>query len=704
MSHESFKDRIGKTLSAITSSDMSMTPQGHAQSGSVMSLPPVKVDVRMGGKPVDPSTAFVEQLQTRYAVNELPTATLVLSLSPSPPGDYKALDHVMSLGQVGHPVTLTMATRTVFEGVVGAVKVTAGPEGRKVKITLKNKLQGLKATPRSRILERQQDSALVREVLREHGVRVSGLTLSASGLVQRLQWGCSDWIFLRAVLGLHGAWLWPHTDGSVKVQPPQLGGKTHQIAATVGAKGIVPLEAEWDYSGVNQPEALTTHSWDLRTQSAVTKTAAPQTLGKGGLAPTSVKALGGKGGAVLPGHWEGMLHQTAVNGWFAAHQAQAVRVRLTLSGSLDCQVGDTVALDGFGSHLDGQGIVTQVEHRCDVNGRAGKTVIGVGLDDAAALPPSLPMPSGVLMGQVQAYRDDPNGPTWNRLPVKVPVLGEAILWARMGHVYASKNSGVTFYPEAGDEVVLGFDGDAPVIVAALHNPQRPAAIVPDKTNAKKGMVLRHGGQRVELSFDRDAKVATLALGSEEHPEQTITVDKMKGIGVMSTKGHMRVSLNGGGFNMFTKMNIALLAKEEVYITSLKKMTVNSDKEVLVKVGVPRWDGKVDENGKIVWLRRKETEGAALTLTKKMADLAADRMTVKSTQSATLDGGERLEVKGRTLKLDGEKHVGISGKAVGIKGMTDVHVEAPTVTVTGNTTTEVGGTGTTNVKGLKINLG
>ncbi|VDZ51050.1 Uncharacterized protein conserved in bacteria [Serratia odorifera] len=107
-----------------------------------------------------------------------------------------------------------------------------------------------------------------------------------------------------------------------------------------------------------------------------------------------------------------------------------------------------------------------------------------------------------MVAKVAPYRTDPRGKSWNRLPVKVPVLGEEIIWARMGHVYASDHSGVTFYPEAGDEVVLGFVGDMPVIMASLHNPQRKAAIEPDEKNAKKGMVLRHQGQRMELSFHR----------------------------------------------------------------------------------------------------------------------------------------------------------------------------------------------------------
>ena len=49
------------------------------------------------------------------------------------------------------------------------------------------------------------------------------------------------------------------------------------------------------------------------------------------------------------------------------------------------------------------------------------------------------------------------------------------VWARMAHVYATEDCGFVFYPEVGDEVVLGFfddDPTYPVILGSLYSSKR----------------------------------------------------------------------------------------------------------------------------------------------------------------------------------------------------------------------------------------
>jgi len=665
-------------------------------SGGDMPQTPVQVEVRIGGHLMAMKMAFVEQLQTRHAVNELPSATLVLSIPQASQEDDKALEPVMSLCQVGQSATLTMGPLRVFDGVIGAVKVSVDSRGRRVKVLLKNQLQRLKATPHSRIWKPQPDATLLREVLREHQVSVSSMVLPATEDVQRFQWNCSDWHFLRAVLGVHGAWLWPHADGSVKVQPPRLGGKTHRVSAKHGGRGSIPLDVAWEYSGLSQPRQLTTQSWDLSKQAVVQKTAKSPVLGHGGLAPTSVKALGAEGGGVLTGQWTDMSQQAEADGWLAALQAQAVRVRLTLPGGEAYQVGDTVALEGFGSHLDGQGIVTLVEHRCDVNERVGKTVIGVGLDEAAASAPLLSMPLGPVIGQVMPYQVDPKGKAWNRLPVKVPILGQEIIWARMGHVYASKDSGVTFYPEAGDEVVLAFFGDAPVIMASLHNPKRTAAIEPDAKNAKKGMVLRHNGQRVELSFDRDMSAAVWALGTDKTPEQQVVIDKAKGVTVTSLEGDMAIEVKAGGATVTTKKNMTLTTDEHLALVGKKGLTATSDNNV--ELGAQK--SLIGKGNTEVQMASAEGK---LTLTPEKADLSAGQTHVKGNMSVNIEGTGSVTVTGAEVDVKGNTRVAVTGNAVVVKADTEIEVQARHVKVAGEKT-DVGGMGLTQISGGTINLG
>ncbi|MBU3895419.1 hypothetical protein KH388_22260 [Serratia rubidaea] len=656
---------------------------------------PTVVTVQIAGKTLDVKTLFVGQIQTRLAVNEIPSATVELDLPDTAPGDYKDVDHLLSRCAVGQPATLKLGEQTRFTGVVGAVQVKVRSGGRRVRIRLKHTLQTLKATPRSRVWPAQQDSGLVRTVLNEHGVQAGGITLSEGDTVQRFQWNCSDWHFIRALLGLHGAWLWPHSDGSVTIQPPRLRGTSHLISATPGPGRVVLLDAEWEHAGLSQPKTLTLQSWDLSKQAVVKKTAKAKTLGAKGLAPRAVKALGGDGEALLTGQWDGTLQQAAADGWLAAQQAQAVRVRITVAGCQAYQPGDTLSLEGVGAHLNGQGIVTWVEHHVGVDDREGKTLVGIGLDDTAAAAPTLPVPDGLVIGQVAKFQADPKG-KWNRLPVSVPLLGKAILWARMGHLYASKESGVTFYPETGDEVALGFVGGDPVILASLHNPKLTAAIEPSAKNAKKGLVLRHDGQRMELSFDRDKHTASWALGSDKTPEQRLVIDKEKGIAVTGEKGDVKVEMKAGGAAWTTKHNIALNADEQVSVTGKNGVSLASDKDVSLAA-------KAHLKGAGTRSVQLASEEGKLTLSPQKASLSANQVQVDGKVKVKLQGNEDVEIQGAKVAVTGEADVTVSGGTVDVKGTTEATVQAPAVKITGQTT-DVGGEGITHVKGSAVNLG
>ncbi|HEJ6984398.1 TPA: hypothetical protein SMF26_004500 [Serratia marcescens] len=667
-------------------------------SGGVVAQAPVAVDVLMGGKALTSTlpSVFVTDAQTRHAVNELPSATLILSIPQAPPGGYATLEQVMRLCSVGSPGVLKMSGSTVFDGIVGAVKVTSDAAGIKVRIQLKHRLQILKATSHCRIWKAQKDEMLLREVLQAHQIHVKGaIQLAGTAVEQRFQWNCTDWHFLRAILGMHGAWLWPLAEGNVAIHRPRLGGKTLTISAKPGAGELMPLEAEWHYSGLTQPRKLAMRSWDMSKQAVVKMGAKPVVLGEGGLAPSSVKPLGADGDATLMGTWPGPLQQAAVDAWLLAQQAQAVRVRLTLPCTTACQVGDTVLLKGFGARLDGKGIVTQIEHGCDANNRAGRTVVAVGLDDAS-MAPSLPLPSGLVIGQVAPYQEDPRGKNWNRVPVKVPVLGAEVLWARMGHVYASKNSGVTFYPEVGDEVVLGFDGSGPVILNALHNPKRPAAIDPDAKNAKKGVVLRHHGQRIELSFDRDKSTATLTLGSDKKPEQQMVIDTQAGITTSSLKGDLTAEVKAGSVAVKAKQKVTVVAESTMALTGRQGVVVDSDRSV-------KLDAKENLTGLgKVSVKMASAEGK-LALSPDKADLSAGQVNITGQMSVRVKGNEAVTVTGAKVGLTGQAKVSLSAPTVSIDGAAEASMTAPHVKVAGEIT-DVGASGITNVKGSLVNLG
>jgi len=690
----SWSDKIGSAADTLLGEAKGLT--GALKGGSGAAPVPVNVTVQTGGQTLDAKKIAISAVQTRHAVNEIPGATVVMNLAQSAPDDYTALDALMNHCKVGQPATITFDKLSAFTGVVGAVQVARRETGWRVTMRLKHALQGLKATARSRVWKAEQDAALVRQILGEHSVKVGTVTLAESEAIQRQQWNCTDWHFVRALLGLHGAWLWPLADGSVKVHAPQMGGKTHAIAARPGGKGPVLLNAEWGYSGLRQATGVQVQSWDLSKQSVVKKTGKNHEIGSSGLSPAAVKSLGLESEVLLTGQWDSGLQQATADGELTALHAQAIRVQLTLAGCQPCQPGDTVSLEGFGSHLSGKGLITQVEYVVNQQGRMGQTVIGVGLDDDVASAPALRVPDGMLTGTVATHKADAKS-KWNRLPVTIPALGTEVLWARMGHVYASKDSGVSFYPEEGDEVVLAFIGSDPVIVAAVHNPKRPAPIEPSAKNAQKGIVLRHDGKRAGWLVDRDKHRVLLELGDDKKPEQHLLLDAQKGLVLTGEKGDISIDLKTGGVAVKAKKNIALSADEQVTVTAKTGISAKSDKDITLAAVE-----KLEATGKAsIGL---VSEKSKLQLNPEKADLASVKTTVTGDASVDIKSEAEVNVKGMKVDVKGEGEVTVSGAKVGIKGEGEASLESDAAVKVAGQMTDVGGAGITSVKGSMVNLG
>jgi len=98
--------------------------------------------------------------------------------------------------------------------------------------------------------------------------------------------------------------------------------------------------------------------------------------------------------------------------------------------------------------------------------------------------------------------------------VQPSVLGQdqGALFARVAAPYAGQDHGWVFWPEVGDEVVLGFFSDDPrqaVILGSLYGPARKppeAAGDPADPNTKRAIVSKSG---TSILIDDDKKALTL---------------------------------------------------------------------------------------------------------------------------------------------------------------------------------------------------
>jgi uncharacterized protein involved in type VI secretion and phage assembly len=149
--------------------------------------------------------------------------------------------------------------------------------------------------------------------------------------------------------------------------------------------------------------------------------------------------------------------------------------------------------------------------------------------------------------------DDPAGE--GRVLVTLPrVENGAALWARLASFYASESAGAVFYPEVGDEVVVGFLDDdlrLPIVLGSVHSTTRPTAS-PDTGNRKKAIVTR---SKLELCFDDMDRVVTIRT-----PRQlVISLNDTSGEIHIADANQNSVTLGSSGIRIDSTSSLAITA-------------------------------------------------------------------------------------------------------------------------------------------------
>lgn len=454
-------------------------------------------------------------LETKSTVNQVPSGKIVLSAPGGTSADLKALSDEAKQCQPGTQVVIKVKSSqsqdVLFSGIVQQQSYSVQMGRSELTLKLRHPLQKLVATHRSQLFEQMSDKQVLQQLLQDHdiaqGKSLSGLEVEHP---QMVQFDCSDWQFIKARLNANGVWLLPEVDGGVSIKSPKLSSgeaehTLHQSQATVQPGETEPMivDACWQFNGLEQPGKLAVSAWDLKQQDMSPNTQATScNLGSDGLDP---------GRFAMPDQQQWLLTSTLsliqdeAKAWadsrYLALQAKGLQASFTLAGNAAYQLGQTLGLSGFGTHFNGNGLISSVQHKFSRGN--WRTIVMLGQDTFNDVDePLLPSVTGLQVGIVEDYEEDPD--SLNRLRVKVPVVGDKSLWARFAMPYASKDSGLCLYPEPGDEVVLGFfaqDPRYPVILGSMHNPENTAPFAPSQANNKKGLVFVKDDNTRQLLFD-----------------------------------------------------------------------------------------------------------------------------------------------------------------------------------------------------------
>jgi type VI secretion system secreted protein VgrG len=486
---------------------------------------PVPLILLQTGEPALPLTVLKPiWAETHHKVNGIPGAKIVLSVEGNALETLPSCDEDVALCQPGRAAAVLLVENgvetCVFRGVI--VQQTLKMRRSRVELTLilRHDLQRLLSTHRSQVFEEQDDATIVGSLLLAQGIPLLGAAGMSILHEQLVQFRCADWHFIRCRLVANGVWLFPTPDG-VTISRPMLSAvpeHTLRQRASFSNDDVLIEEGDWSFSEQYQPAEVTVAAWNDEAQI--------NDIALGVVTPLGTEAFDSAIGErlnTMP--WEFNystplgLEETAAlaTSLLMNQQSAGARGEFVVEGSTHFQLGETLAVADYGLSFSGQGIITGVAHRIHKE-EGWRTTLSLGTDEFVPDTKTIPRVSGLHIGVVASFVEDISG--MNRLRVSVPVLGDVnnVLWARFASPYASNMSGFCFYPETGDEVVIGFfdeDPCYPVILGAMHSPINRAPIAPSLENHIKAVVIRQDGQQLQLSFDTLLHSAQLSAADNQ---------------------------------------------------------------------------------------------------------------------------------------------------------------------------------------------
>ena len=466
-----------------------------------------------------PNKAILTQLQAiwftvEHRVNAVPSATLTLSTT----GNALLLSQAeadIALCKNGNKISISLQEddssqkAVVFSGVIVEQELQMTRTSATLTLKLCHSLACLESTYRSKVHANLSAAQILKNIFQQHQVPLSNLVKMNIQQEQLIQFRCSDWLFTRRLLDEKGAWLLPSPDG-VQVVSPKLAAKADLTLRNNDlnsqSSSVSLYEARWLFNDQHQTKKLTFTGWDIQTQKIMSVNATSEKLGDGALDPQQQRPLSnlpwvkGSSASLTPEELGALANSTLQH-----LLAGAIQGVFRVQGSTTYQLGQTLALSGFGKHYDGAGIITSIAHNIDK--ALWTTELTVGLAGLTSVITPLPAIGGLHVGVVEPFKEDPQN--LERLRVKLPVLGDKdnVVWARLALPYASKGSGFTFYPESGDEVVIDFFDDDPafpVIIGSMYNPKNKAPVALSKANKEKGITLKVSDKKsLALKFNTD---------------------------------------------------------------------------------------------------------------------------------------------------------------------------------------------------------
>jgi Rhs element Vgr protein len=474
---------------------------------------------------------------------------------------------------------------TVFKGIVVKHGIRIR-EGGMAQLLLTCSESAVKMTVgrKNNVYRNQTDSAVLQQLIGAHSLSadVESTSISYEELVRYYS---SDWDFMLARAEANGKVVLVD-DAKVSVKAPAV---SDSCGLVVGyGEALRTIEAEIDAR--SQLSAVRASAWDISEQKTLSASGNPPTLNQQGNLDGDTLA-----GVLAAGEFELMsatpLSNDDLQQWADAQllKSRLARIRGTVvfQGNSLAVPGKTIQLAGLGARFNGDAYIARVSHSVEKGNWV--TEVGFGLSprwfveeqqDVESAPAAglLPGAQGLQIGTVLKIDADPL--TFTRVLVDLPLLDSQSngVWARLGTPYATKDAGILFMPEIGDEVAVGFlnnDPRFPVILGSLYSGKHAPPYTPDQPNTNKAIVTKN---KIKITLEDVKKIVTI-----ETPGGQVVVlsDEDSSISITdSNKNNIKMSASGISIN--SPSDITVKADGTLTLQGAAGVNIKSDASISAK--------------------------------------------------------------------------------------------------------------------------
>lgn len=543
--------------------------------------------VRIGGTQIK-DVYGIQSMHITHAVNRISFAEIVLNADVTMDSDTIPISDGTDFNP-GNTISITagyvdVPEKSIFEGLIVSHSIELNKETYfTFRIRCKHAAVSMTYNKTEAEFFTKTEGDIISAVLSNYTFNssVDSTTIQQDVVFQRM---ATDWDFILALSDYNG-FIVCMDDTNLSIAKPKFSGDP--VLMIEAGDSIISFEAT--LSAENQPVSVNAKSWDVKTQAIISSASAEPTVNDQGIIkPKDLSAQLNQGALNLIS--TAPLQKEDLQAWadneLLWKRLAAIRGTVKFIGNAQVKTGNLIELGGVGEKFNGKAFVSSVIQNIDDG--AWNTTVKFGLEyapirmrDDFLYPPAagqLPGIFGLLPATVMQISNDPNMQFRVKINIASNAATQSGIWARMANFYASSSAGLGFWPEVGDEVVVGFmesDPRFPVVLGSLYSDNRKSPnLPPDDKNNLKSLTTRTG---MVLSFDEEKKVILLTTPGNN----SITIsDNDKSLTLADQNGNS-VKLSSDGIVLNSAKDIQLKATGDITLTATGKVSVSATQDVVV---------------------------------------------------------------------------------------------------------------------------